>query len=55
MRPATKTRLKAIAEHENRSEWRVVEDSIASYLEHMTPKDRRAVEAIVRRVATERD
>ena len=31
MRPSTKARLKAIAEHENRSEWRVVEDSIALY------------------------
>ena len=49
MRPATKARLKAIAEHENRSEWRVVEDSIVSYLERMTPGDRRAVEAIVKR------
>ncbi|MGA3026955.1 MAG: hypothetical protein ABSF98_19535 [Bryobacteraceae bacterium] len=55
MRPATKARLKAIAEHENRSEWRVVEDSIASYFEHMTPKDRRTVEAIFRRAATARD
>ena len=55
MRPDTKTRLKAIAEHENRSEWRVVEDGITSYFEHMPPKDRRAVEAIVRRTAIARD
>ena len=55
MRPTTKGRLKAIAEHEDRSEWRVVEDSIASYFEHMAPKDRRAVEAIFRRATTARD
>jgi len=53
MRPATKARLKAIAEHENRSEWRVVEDSIASYFDHMTAKDRRAVEAIARTATRE--
>jgi len=52
MRPATKARLKAIAEHESRSEWRVVEDSIASYFDQMAPKDRRSVEAIVKRAAT---
>jgi hypothetical protein len=55
MRPATKARLKAIAEHENRSEWRVVEDSIALYFDRMTPKDRRAVEAIVRKAAAAKD
>jgi hypothetical protein len=52
MRPSTKARLKAIAEHEDRSEWRVVEDSIAAYFERLTPKDRRAVEALARQVAT---
>jgi hypothetical protein len=51
MRPATKARLKAIAEHENRSEWRVVEDSIASYFDNLTAKDRRAVETIARAAA----
>ncbi len=51
MRPATRARLKAIAEHEDRSEWRVVEDGIALYFERLTPKDRRAVEAIVRKAA----
>ena len=54
MRPVTVARLKAIAEHQDRSEWRVVEDSIVSYLEGMTPGDRRAVEAIVKRSATAR-
>ena len=49
MRPATKARLKAIAAQENRSEWRIVEDSITQYFERMMPKDRRAVEAIVRK------
>lgn len=52
MRPATVARLKAIAEHQDRAEWRVVEDSIVLYFERMTPKDRRAVEAIARRAAT---
>ena len=51
MRPATKARLKAIAEHEDRSEWRVVEDGIASYFDQMTAKDRRAVETIARAAA----
>lgn len=55
MRPTTKARLKAIAEHEDRSEWRVVDDSIVSYLEHMAPKDRRAVEAIVKKATAARD
>lgn len=49
IRPATKARLKAIAEYENRSEWRVVEDSIASYFANMTPSDRRIVEASVKK------
>jgi hypothetical protein len=51
MRPATMARLKAIAEHQDRAEWRVVEDSIVSYFDRMKPKDRRAVEAI-KKVAT---
>ena len=51
MRPATKARLKAIAEHESRSEWRVVEHSITAYFDQMTPKDRRSVEAILKRAA----
>jgi hypothetical protein len=55
MRPATIARLKAIAEHESRSEWRVVEDSITSYFDHMTPKDHRAVEAIIKRGTTALD
>ena len=52
MRPATKSRLKGIAEHECRSEWRVVEDCIALYFEQLSLKDRRAVEAIVKNAAT---
>ncbi len=50
MRPATKARLKAIAEHENRSEWRIVEDSIALYFDNIAPAERRAVNAIARRI-----
>src|SRR5260370_40538263 len=48
MRPATKSLLKAIAVHENRSEWRVVEDCIACYLSQMGPKDRPPLGAIGR-------
>ena len=54
MRPSTKTLLKAIAEHQDRSEWKVVEDSIALYFERMAPKERRAIEVIVKRAAAER-
>jgi len=49
MRPATKTLLKAIAEHQDRSEWKVVEDSIALFFERMAPKERRAVESLARK------
>jgi len=51
MRPAVKTLLRAIAELQDRSEWKVVEDSIALYFERMAPKERRAVEALARKAA----
>jgi hypothetical protein len=54
MRPATKARLKAIAELESRSEWRVVEDSIALYFDQMSPKARRAVDTVLKRAAAKR-
>ncbi len=54
MRPVTKARLKAIAEHENRSEWRVVEDGITAYFEGLTAKNRQAVETIARKAAAAR-
>jgi hypothetical protein len=43
MRPATKERLKAIAGHEGRAAWEVVDDGVNLYFERMAPKDRRAV------------
>jgi hypothetical protein len=52
MRPATKARLKAIAEYQDRSEWRVIEDSLAAYFEHLPPKDRRAVDALAKKAAS---
>ena len=44
IRPTVKATLKAIAEFEERSAWRVVEDGINQYLKGMSPKARRAVE-----------
>jgi hypothetical protein len=55
MLPATKTLLKAIAEHEDRSEWKVVEDSISLYWERMAPQKRRAVIALVRKATSSGD
>jgi hypothetical protein len=48
MLPITKARLKAIAEHQGRAEWRVVDDSITSYFDQLPLKDRRAVETIMK-------
>jgi hypothetical protein len=48
LRPATKFRLKAMAELEDRAEWRIVEDGIKLYLDRLPPKDRRAIEAAAR-------
>jgi hypothetical protein len=43
MKPATKDRLKAISDQENRPAWEIVNDGIDLYFERMKPKDRRAV------------
>ena len=51
VRPATKDRLVAVAKHEDRPAWKVVEDGINLYFDQMPPKDRRAVEAIVKHPA----
>ena len=48
LRPATKARLRAMAEHEDRAEWRIVEDAITLYFERLSPKDRRAIETAAR-------
>ena len=54
MRPVTVARSEGDRGAPGPLQWRVVEDSIVSYLEGMTPGDRRAVEAIVKRSATAR-
>jgi hypothetical protein len=48
LRPSTKARLKAIAEHEARAEWRIVEDGIKLYFDQLPPKERRIIEATAR-------
>jgi hypothetical protein len=48
MRPATLVRLHAIAKHEDRAEWRVIEDAIGLYLDQMAPEARRALERIAK-------
>ena len=60
MRPTTKARLKALAALKNQAPWRIIEDAIAKYVETLEPKDRMAVEPLVKRVesmaeAAERD
>ncbi len=49
MRPSVKTRLKAIAEHEDRPVWKVVEDAIDLYTHQLSRKDRRTVESAIHR------
>ena len=49
MRPITRDRLKAIAEFENRAEWRVIDDSVTQYFERIKGQDRRSIEAIIKR------
>ena len=46
MRPETRSRLKAIAGHEDRAEWKIVEDAIGGYFDRLPSKDRRAIEAL---------
>lgn len=48
MRLLVKARLKAIAEHEKRPAWKVVEDAIELYARQLPTKDRRAIEAAAR-------
>jgi hypothetical protein len=48
MRSSVKTRLKAIAKHEGRPAWKVVEDALALYIRQLPTKDRRSVEARAR-------
>ena len=48
-RPSVKAKLQAVATLQQRPAWKVVEDSIELYIDHMAPKDRRMVEAIAKR------
>jgi hypothetical protein len=48
LRPSTKARLRAIAEFEDRAEWRIVEDGIQRYFEQLRPQDRRKIEAALK-------
>ena len=50
----TNARLSAIAMHERRSRWRVLQDCINLYFDQMTAKDRRAVRAAVPERTTRR-
>jgi hypothetical protein len=54
MRPSVKAKLKAIAEHEGRPVWKVVEDAVHLYGSQLPAADRRTVEALVKRAAAPR-
>ena len=49
IRPSVRATLKAIAKHEGRPAWKVVEDSIAHYLEGLPAKERRVVNRAAKR------
>jgi len=49
VRPATRTRLNAVAKVEDRPAWQIVDDSINQYVERMAPQARRKVEALSKR------
>jgi hypothetical protein len=46
LRPATLARLHAISKHEDRAEWRVIDEAIQLYFNQMASDARRAVERI---------
>ena len=50
VRPATKDRLVAVALHESRPTWKVVEDGINLYFAKMAKADRLAADALARRL-----
>jgi hypothetical protein len=51
IRPAVRSKLRAMASIESRPAWRIVEDSLALYFEHLPINRRREVQALVRRQA----
>jgi hypothetical protein len=50
IRPSVKAHLRAIAEHENRPVWKVVEAAIQFYGGQLPLNDRRAIEVVARRL-----
>ena len=52
IRPAVRSRLRAMASVENRPAWQIVEDSLAMYFDQLSPERRRAVQTAVRRDTT---
>lgn len=52
IRPAVRSRLRAMASVENRPAWQIVEDSLATYFDQLSPERRRAVQTAVRRDTT---
>ena len=49
IRPAVRTRLKAIASAEARPAWQIFEDAVALYFDQLPDDKRRAVQAAIRR------
>jgi hypothetical protein len=53
IRPAVRSRLKAIASVEGRPAWQVVEDALSTYFEHLPAGRRRAIQTAVRNASEE--
>ena len=49
IRPAVRTRLKAMASLESRPAWQIVEEALALYFDHLPPERRRSIQAAMRR------
>jgi hypothetical protein len=49
VRPATRTRLNAVAAVENRPAWQIVDDAVNQYADRMPAADRRIVDALAKR------
>jgi hypothetical protein len=49
IRPAVRSRLKAMAAAEERPAWQIVEDALGQYFERLPAEQRRAIQSAVRR------
>jgi predicted NAD/FAD-binding protein len=49
IRPAVRSKLKAMASVEKRPAWQIVEDALARYFEELPQECRRAVQSMIRR------